>query len=249
MSKNEIIISIDSFNSQNNYSVVSSNSQYITKLFNKNIKEDKISEDALKSYYVDHYLAHIQHSGFSDFIKNFKDKPKILYYIYDGLETLKTKKHLALFQKVFFEENTFLDKNTLDQEFKEIQESENLLEINHNWLLNHPQLIIMNRDYIDMKIQEHIKEYKIEKRHIKIIKQLCQIINEDFISVTASDSNNIYNNAWHFKTTKNRYYMLEKENIVTLYNSFTKKEVLKSRISSNKTKPTSISNFISKLFA
>ena len=249
MSKNEIIISIDSFNSQNNYSVVSSNSQYITKLFNKNIKEDKISEDALKSYYVDHYLAHVQYSGFSDFIKNFKDKPKILYYIYDGLETLKTKKHLALFKKVFFEENTFLDKNTLDQEFKQIQESENLLEINHNWLLNHPQLIIMNRDYIDMKIQEHINEYKIEKRHIKIIKQLCQLINEDFISVTAGDSNNIYNNAWHFKTTKSRYYMLEKENIVTLYSSFTKKEVFKGRISSNSTKPTSISNFILKLFA
>jgi len=249
MSINEIIISIDSFHSQNKYDVVSSNNQYITKLFQNNIEEDKISEDALKSYYVDYYLSHIQHGGFSEFIKDFSNKPKILYYIYAGLETLGTQKHLALFKKVFFEDNNFLEKNTLDDEFKSIQESENLLRINHDWLLNHPQLIIMNCDYIEKKIQEHIEEYKEDKRHVKIIKQLCTIIDEEFIAVTAGDINNIYNRAWHFKTTQGRYYMIEKNNIVTLYNSFTKKEVTKGRLVANKTEESTISNFISQMLA
>lgn len=249
MSVNEIIISIDSFHSQNEHDIVSSNSQYITKLFQHNIQEDKISEDALKSYYIDYYLSNIQHGGFSVFIKDFSNKPKILYYIYAGLETLRTEKHLKLFEKVFFEKNIFLNNNTLDNEFKTIQKSENLLQINHNWLINHPQLIIMNRDYIDKKIQEHLQEYKIDKRHIKIIKQFCTIINEEFIAVTAGDINNIYNKAWHFKTTKDCYYIIEKDNIITLFNSFTKQEVTKGKLVSNKTEVSSISNFISKILA
>jgi hypothetical protein len=249
MSVNEIIISIDSFHSQNEHDIVFSNNQYITKLFQNNIEEDKISEDALKSYYIDYYLSHIQYSGFSEFIKDFSNKPKILYYIYTGLETLKTKKHLKLFQKVFFEENDLLDDNTLDNEFKAIQETENLLHINHQWLISHPHLIIMNRDYIDKKIQDHIREYKEDKRHIKIIKQLCTIIDEEFISVTAGDVNNIYNRSWHFKTTKDHYYIIEKDNIVTLFNSFTKKEVTKGKLIANKTEESSISNFISKMLA
>lgn len=249
MQKNDIIISLESFYSENRYDIISSNNQFITKLFQNNVKEDKISEDALKSYYIDYYLSHIQYSGFLEFIKDFSNKPKILYYIHTGLETLKSENHLALFQKVFFEKNSGLENNTLDSEFKKIQMSENLLYINHKWLMNHPQLVIMNRDSIDKKIQDNIKEYQGDKRHIKIIKQLCNIINEEFISVTAGDINNIYNKAWHFKTTENRYYTIEKDNVVTMYNSFTKKEVTKGRLVANKTDQSKISSFISKILA
>ena len=249
MSINEIIISIDSFYSQNKHDIVFSNTQYITKLFQNNIEEDKISEDALKSYYIDYYLSHIQHSNFSEFIKNFSHKPKILYYIYAGLEALESNKHLELFKKVFFEGNIYLNNNTLDAEFEEIQKTENLLYMNHQWIMNHPHLIIMNRDYIDKKIQEHVEEYKDDKRHIKIIKQLCTIIDEEFIAITAGDINNIYNRAWHFKTALNRYYIIEKNNIVTLYNSITKEEVTKGRLVANKTETSSISSFFSQILA
>ena len=143
MSINEIIISIDSFHSQNKYDIVSSNNLYITKLFQNDIEEDKISEDALKSYYVDYYLSHIEHGGFSEFIKNFSHKSKILYYIHAGLQALKVEKHLALFQKVFdAKEETIEHNEKLDEEFNKIQKSENLLQLNHKWLMNHPQLII-----------------------------------------------------------------------------------------------------------
>ncbi len=250
MIENEIIISIESFHSQNEHDIIYSNSQYITKLFQNNVEEDKISEDALKSYYVDYYLSHIKYNGFSEFIQNFSNKPKILYYIRSGLESLQTKKHLELFQKAFLKENdNNLEDNTLDKEFNFIQKNENLVHFNHKWLIAHPQLIIMNSDYIDKKIIEHIKRYKEDKRHIKIIKQLCNIINEEFIAVTAGDINNIYNKAWHFKTSQGYYYMIEKNSMVTLFNSFTKEKIIKSRLIANKTEASSISNFIANILA
>jgi len=248
MSINNIVISIESFHSENEYDIVSSNNQYITKLFQNNIEEDKISEDALKSYYVDYYLSHVLHNNFSEFIEDFYNKPKILYYIHAGLEALKAEEHLTLFQKVFYSED-YEEEHDYHADFQEIQKRENLLHINHQWLLNHPHLIIMNRDYIDKKIQDHIREYKDDKRHIKIIKQLCSIINEEFIAVTAGDINNIYNKAWHFKTTKSYYYIIEKDNIVTMYNSFTKEEVTRGRLVANKTERSAVSRFISQMLA
>jgi hypothetical protein len=107
----------------------------------------------------------------------------------------------------------------------------------------------MDHNHIDKKIQEHIQEYKEDKRHIKIIKQFCEIINEEFIAVTAGDMNNIYNRAWHFKTTMGRYYIIEKNNIVTMFNSFTKKEVTKGKLVANKTEESGFSNFISQMLA
>ncbi len=93
------------------------------------------------------------------------------------------------------------------------------------------------------------QEYKDDKRHIKIIKQFCEIINEEFIAVTAGDIHNIYNRAWHFKTTKGRYYIIEKNNIVTMHNSFTKKEVTKGRLVANNTNGSFVSNLLSQMFA
>lgn len=249
MSINKILISVKSFNSEKQQDIISSNSNYITKLFQNNIKEDKIFEDALKSYYVDYYLSRIQHGGYSNFIKDFSHKPKILYYIYAGLKALKTKHHSALFEKIFFQDNHYLEKNTLDNEFRNIQKNEDLLYFNHRWLMHHPALIILECKDIEVKIKEHIEQHKDEKRHVKIIKELCHGINEEFIGITAGDINNIYNKSWYFKTTQNNYYMLEKNNIVTMYNGFTKEEVRKGRLISKKSKPLTISSFISSLLA
>jgi hypothetical protein len=43
--------------------------------------------------------------------------------------------------------------------------------------------------------------------------------------------------------------MIEKNNIVTMYNSFTKEEVTKGRLVANKTEESGISNFISQMLA
>lgn len=249
MSINEIIISIDSFHSKNKHAIISSNNQYLTKLFQKNIHKYQVSQDALASYYIDYYLSHILHGGFSKFTQEFSNKAKTLYYIEKALETVKSKKHLALFQKVFSQQYSSHALKKFDVNFKKIQKTENLLQINHKWLLKNPSLIVMQDEYIEKKLQEHLLKHRNETRHIQIIKQLCQIINEEFITITAGDIHNLYHKAWHFSTTKGNYYLIEKENIVTMYNGFTKNEVLKGRLIANKTEASSISSFISKMLA
>jgi len=252
MSIEHIVITTDSFHSQNKYDIISSNIHYITKLFQHNLREDKISQEALKSYYVDYYLSHILHGGFSDFIENFKHRDKIIYYIRSGLEALEAKNHLILFNRIFlpsYNDEAKPDNDFLNMSFKKIQESENLIEINRQWLIKHPQLLIIKEEELNSSIQEHIINQTEEKRHIKIIKQLCEIIEEDFIAVTAGDSRNIYNRSWHFKTAQGFYYMIEKNNIVTLYNSFTKEEITQGRLIANKTEKSIVSDFISQMLA
>jgi len=252
MSVKHIVVTTKSFHSHSKHDIISSNIEYVTKLFQNNLREDKISEEALKSYYVDYYLSHILHGGFSDFIKDFKNRHTILYFIRIGLETFGTTKHLTLFNKVFplkKENVTKIENDVLDASFKKIQKYENLTNINHDWLMSHPQLLIMHRDYIDKSIQKHIEEYREDKRHVKIIKQLCEIIDEDFIGITAGDSRNIYNRSWHFKTAQGFYYIIEKNNIVTLYNSFTKEEITQGKLVANKTEKSVVSDFIAQMLA
>ena len=254
MDVRHIVITTDSFHSKNKHDIVESNIYYLTKLFQHNLREDKISQEALKSYYVDYYLSHILHAGFSDFIKNFQYQYKTLYYIRKGLEAFKAKKHLYLFNKVFpnrfgQEKNQHLEIDVLNRTFQKIQKSENLTEMNHDWLINHPHLLIMHRDYVDMSIQKYVEEHQKDSRHVKIIKQFCEIINEDFITVTVGDKNNIYNRAWHFKTAQGFYYIIEKNNIVTLYNGFSKEEITQGKLVVNKTEKSVVSEFISQMLA
>jgi len=251
MSINHIVVTTESFHNHDKYAIISSNIEYITKLFQENLKEDKISKEALYSYYVDYYLSHILHGDYADFIEGFSNRPKTLYYIRAGLEALGATKHLKLFNKAFplGEKTRKITTQTLNYKFKKIEKVENLIQLNHDWLIVHPQLLIMNTDYIDLKVQEHVKKYKEDKRYVKIVKQLCEIIEEDFIAITAGDENNIFNKAWHFKTVQGFYYMIEKNNIVTLYNSFTKEEITQGRLVANKTEKSMVSEFISQMMA
>ena len=231
MSINQIIVTTDSFHSKNKYDIVSSNVHYVTKLFQNNLHEDQISEDALKSYYVDYYLSHITHGGFQNFITNFQTQHKILHYIHAGLEALDATKHLNLFNQAFSTEKNKVRKyKKLDMKFKSIQKKEDLLSVNHNWLMKHPHLLIMNREYIDKKIEQHIDQHEEDERHVKVIKALCDIAGEEFICITAGDKNNIYTRSWRFKTTKGYYYTIEKHDRVTMYDAYTKEEVVRGRL-------------------
>lgn len=252
MSINHIIVTRTSLNNPNPHNLIDSNTEYITKLFQNNLPEDKISENSLKSYYVDYYHSHIVHGGFHNFIKEFKENYKILYYIRAGLKAINAHKNLKLFNAVFPEvkkKNSTYQTKKLDLAFKKFSKLEDLIILNYKWLINHPKLLVVQEEAIAMNIEEHLTSQQNDLLHVKIIKQLCQIINEEFIGVTAGDVNNIYNRAWHFRTDRNYYYMIEKDNIVTLYNSFTKKEITKGRLIFNGTRQSFLSNIFSKILA
>ena len=246
MSHHQIIVSQESLKSPNTYDIVNSNVHYISQLFQHNLHEDAIYEDALKSYYVDYYYSFINCDGFERFIKEVNSQETVQYYIRTGLEALRSEKHLELFTRLFPKEGHATNYRAFALRFRENQKSENLPELNAQWLMQHPHLLTLDESEMDYKIKEHLNAHTKDARHITIIKQLCNIIDEAFIAVTAGDARNIYNRSWHFKTTQSYYYMIEKENIVTLYNSFTKEAITRGRLVANK---ASFPNFFSRILA
>lgn len=252
MTLDTIIVTTSSFHSRNKQDLINSNNLYVTRLFQHQLSEDKIFQDALLCYYLDFYESHITHNGFYNFIESYYHKSKVIYYIYSALESMKSKKHLQLFQKVFKNktfENSKTISESLDEEFKKIQTKEKLSDLNYEWLRKHPKLNIVPNNDFEKYVRLRIFHSQDEKRHVKIIKQLCQIINEEFVAITAGDKHNIYMQSWYFKTTKNYYYMIEKNHIVTLYDSFSKEVVIRGRLIVNKTDGSIISNLISKILA
>lgn len=190
--------------------------------------------------------------NFQSFIKEFPKHHNILNHIRSGLKAIKADKHLQLFTTVFPEGNnqkTTYNSEKINLVFKKISEKEDLIALNHQWLMHHPTLLILNKNSIEITLKKHFMIHQNSQRHIQIIQQLCEIIDEEFVSVTAGDANNLYNRSWHFKTIKGYYYYLEGDQTVTLYNSFTKQEVIQGTLSEDKTKKPFLSNFISRILA
>jgi hypothetical protein len=244
-----IVISQESFKSKDFNQIVNSNIQYITKLFQHNVSDNDISEEALKSYYIDYYLSHITHGGFSNFIEHIKSRPKTLYYLKEGLKSIHAKNHLELLiHAIQIDSETLQSFSLFNTLFSEFQERENLLELNGSWIFEHSQLQVIKGELFDQNIQEQIINVGNEERHTKIIKELCNIADEEFIRVTAGEKKNLYNHgSWYFKTDHGYYYMVEKDYIVTMYNSSTKEVVVKGKLSSTHSITDNYKSMFSKL--
>lgn len=58
-----------------------------------------MSRGALKSYYVDYYLAQVNNGGFSQFLYNSRWHSGTIGLLREGLVATNAKKHLALFEE------------------------------------------------------------------------------------------------------------------------------------------------------
>jgi hypothetical protein len=230
----KIIVSKASIKSLDPHEIINSNIQYITKLFQHNVPDTAICEEALKSYYVDYYLSHIKYGGFSNFREHIETRPKTLYYIKEGLESIGAKNHLELLiHAIQIDYETLQSFALFKTLFSEFQEKENLTLLNSRWLKIHPLLLVLNEHQLESGIGKHIGYITKEERHVKIIKELCQIAKEEFIRITIGDQNNLYNDgSWYFKTDKGYYYMIENNQLVSMYDSETKELVVRGKVAS-----------------
>ncbi len=158
-----VIVSKKSFNSKETYDIIGSNISFVNALGKTYLREDEISADALKSYYVDYYLAQVNNGGFSQFVYNTRWSPVTIRYVKDGLKAMKAERHLELFNKSaaildqmgpeklqkFFESEYFgtnAERDVLNAHsdaFDELSESEDLIKLNAAWLRGLPNLIVM----------------------------------------------------------------------------------------------------------
>jgi Domain of unknown function (DUF4375) len=167
-----VILSDQSFASTEPYDIISSNIELVNALFGEHLKADEIAPDALRSYYVDYYLAQVENGGFSQFVYNSHWSPLMNGFIREGLAAMRAVQHLALFNEsaalvehlgpeglqTFLESELFGTNPTRDDldanndRFYALSETEDLVALNADWLRGLPGLKVMTADEIKAEV-------------------------------------------------------------------------------------------------
>jgi hypothetical protein len=168
-----VIVSTDALESDDPYDLISSNIDVVNALLAEHLTHDEISTDALRSYYVDYFLAQLNNGGFSQFVYNSR-WGECIDYITDGFAAMGANKHLEFFEdaaqkmserpgieglKTFFGSEYFGENperdilNEFNDGFFALEDVENLTELNAKWLRGHPNLVVLSRDEIAEEIQ------------------------------------------------------------------------------------------------
>src|SRR5689334_8986989 len=97
-SSDAVVISESSIASEDPNDIVGSNIDFLNALFAEHLTSDEVSDDALRSYYVDYYLSQMNNGGFSQFVYNSKWKDRVNELIRDGMLAMNAVRHLQAFQ-------------------------------------------------------------------------------------------------------------------------------------------------------
>lgn len=155
-----IIVSNTSTQSDDIYAIIQSNITFINLLIEEGLSYDQCNKNAVTSYFIDYYLAQMNNGAFAQYIYNIKNNISIHKIVEDGLDMIGATKHLQLFKKqmslfdnltndqknLFFQsqlfgENTIRDTlNVYTSEFFDVSQKENLIQLNHNFLINNSEL-------------------------------------------------------------------------------------------------------------
>jgi uncharacterized protein DUF4375 len=186
-----VVVSKQSFESDDPYDIVYSNIIFINALLEKHFTADELSQDALRSYYVDYYLAEVNNGGFSQFVYNTGWKESTVRYVLEGLEAMGASQHLELFKKSaaiidrigpddldkyfdseYFGENSERDLlNQFDDKFYDLKKRENLIQLNSAWLRSRPNLVVSTND--DMKAEVERRAQAVPDREARIAEGLA----------------------------------------------------------------------------
>ncbi len=241
-----IIVSKRKYDSSDPYDIILSNIAVLNGQFEEHLTEEEVSQDSLLSYYVDYYLAQLNNGGFSQFVYNSRWNPQIVEFVETGMRELNAHKNLEKFEKAcglveklgpdelanffvseFFGENATRDAlDEFNEELFDVCEEEDLIELNSNWLRNHPKLVVLTVDEIKAEVKRRgeaipDREARVgealenEPRFAKLIRALCVAANHEFNQITAGDPTHEFEGqnimAWHFLTENGHYYLVDHE--------------------------------------
>lgn len=156
----KIIVSDNSYKSNDPYKLIESNISVINLLRDQRIHPEFYHPDSRISYYLDYYLAQYNNGNFSQFVWNSKWENKLNDEIKRGLKIIGAEKNLKLFikqsEKVdnlpktqledFLKGEYFGNSPTKDflndDLFYDL--NEDLITLNSQWLRNHPDLKVLS---------------------------------------------------------------------------------------------------------
>ena len=246
MLEQHIVVDTTSYDSESPYDLIQANIDYLNALFGEYVNYDEVPPAALQSYFVDYYLAQVSNGGLAQFTFNSGMNGDILSPIYEGLKAMQLKQHTALFEQfltVFDEQTdeqldtfaasplweeteTKIALNALNNQFWLIQEDEDILTNNHQWLRSQKQLLKLDSSQIEERvtlIASTIPDLDARKqaddgeppRYFQLIDALCAQAGQTLTQITAGDPCTEYKGeevlGWYFVTDKGLYYMVETE--------------------------------------
>ncbi|MEW6737428.1 MAG: DUF4375 domain-containing protein [Acidobacteriota bacterium] len=167
-----VIVSQQSIESVDPCDIINSNISVVNALFEGYLKTEEISPNALRSYFVDYYLAQVSNGGFSQFVYNSRWDGKVINFIREGLRAMGAAQHLVVFEEgtklvanlgfqrlkgyfasEYFGENVERDYlNTINNRFIAVGKKEDLITLNAAWLRSLPGLRVLSIKEIKQEI-------------------------------------------------------------------------------------------------
>lgn len=158
-----VVVSQTSFDSTDVYAVVYSNITFVNALRGRYLTNREVAPNALRSYYVDYYLAEVNNGNFSQFVYNSHWDSTVVRYVREGLAAMGAQRHLALFERgaslidglgetglqaylnsEYAGDNTVRDQlNGIGDAFYEVSKQEDLVKRNAQWLRSLPDLRVL----------------------------------------------------------------------------------------------------------
>jgi hypothetical protein len=168
-----VVVSKKSVESDDPYDIVYSNITFLNALLEERFTHEELSQNALRSYYVDYYLAQVNNGGFSQFVYNSGWEPATIRFVREGLKSMGAAKHLELFNESasildrigpdgmekFFESEYFGENkerdilNAFDDKFYDLSEQEDLIKLNSEWLRNLPELVVKTTEEMKAEVE------------------------------------------------------------------------------------------------
>jgi len=165
----KIALSDTSYESSDPRAVIESVISFVNGLLEQYLTLEEIPVDAVRSYYVDYYLAQVENGGFSQFVHNCGWDPVVVARVREGLHVMGAARHLALFERAarvldgfkaeqltayldgdYFGDNA--DRDALDDAITEeiitLCEIEDLTLLNSRWLRSLPNVVTMTESAV-----------------------------------------------------------------------------------------------------
>jgi hypothetical protein len=186
-----VVVSNDSVESDDPYDIVYSNITFLNALLEEHFRHDELSRDAMRSYYVDYYLAQVNNGGFSQFVYNSRWDENTIRFVREGLEEIGATKHWKLFHESasiidrigpdgmerFFESEYFGENkerdilNEFDDKFYTLSDDEDLVELNATWLRGLSNLVVMTTE--EMKAENERRAAALPDREARAAEALA----------------------------------------------------------------------------
>lgn len=177
MDDQSVVVSEQSFESDDPYDIIFSNVSFLNALMEQHFREDELSTDAFRSYYVDLYVSQIHNGGFSQFVYNTQWEESLIRLVREGLKSMGADRHLAMLDQSegllerlgedglqrFFESDYFGDNpdrdvlSANDEAIFDLMDEEDLIELNSAWLRGLENLVVMPRKAMKEEIQRRVE--------------------------------------------------------------------------------------------